>query len=101
MEIKVTEKDNQTIIALNGMLDSTSAPAFQDVVNKQMEKEQMNLVLDLEQLAYTSSQGIRTFLTLLKAAASKQGKLVFRHIQPAVLEVFDMSGLTQAMTIEE
>ena len=101
MEIKVTEKDNQTIIALNGMLDSSSAADFQNVANQQLEKENMNLVLDLEKLEYTSSQGIRTFLTLMKMAVSKQGKLVFRHIQPAVKEVFDISGLTDAMTIEE
>ncbi len=100
MKINVAEKDSQCIIALDGMLDSSTAPQFQEVVARQLEKNNSNLVIDLEKLSYTSSQGIRTFLTLIKTFSANNGNLVFRNIQPSVREVFDMSGLLQAMKVE-
>lgn len=100
MKISVTEKNNQTIITLDGMLDSSTAPGFQEVVAEQLEKSELNLVIDLAGLEYTSSQGVRTFLTLIKSVSARKGILVFRNIQPSVREVFEMSGLAQAMTIE-
>ena len=102
MKINVTQQDNQIIIGLEGMLDSSSAAHFQDVVNETLESATtpLNIVLDLSNLAYTSSQGIRTILTLMKTVMARQGKLIFRNIQPTVREVFDMSGISQAMVIE-
>lgn len=100
MNINTVTTDGVTTVTLEGMLDSTSASKFQEAVSALLEKENMNLVFDMGGLEYTSSQGIRTFLTLLKTAAVRGGKLVFRNIRPAVKEVFDMSGLSQLMTIE-
>lgn len=100
MKITVTEKNAQTTIALEGMLDSSSAARFQEIVNQQLVKENINLVIDLAELMYTSSQGLRTILTLIKTVMSKNGKLVFRNIQPAVQEVLDMAGISQAMVVE-
>lgn len=100
MKISVTEKNEQTIISLDGMLDSSTASQFQEAVARQLEKSNLNLAVDLSELSYTSSQGIRTFLTLIKTVAARKGKLVFRNIQPSVREVFEMSGLLQAMTVE-
>jgi len=100
MKIEISKKESQTIVALDGMLDSNTAPEFQETVSKLLEQEMINIVFDLGKLTYTSSQGIRTFLSLLKTASSRNGNLVFRNIQPAVLEVFDMSGISQVMKIE-
>lgn len=100
MKISVTEKNEQTIISLDGMLDSSTASQFQEAVARQLEKSNLNLAVDLSELSYTSSQGIRTFLTLIKTVAARKGKLVFRNVRPSVREVFEMSGLLQAMTVE-
>lgn len=100
MNVKVTEQNGLTTVTLEGMLDSTSAPKFHEIVNKLLEKEDLNLVVEMSGLTYTSSQGIRTILTLIKAMLSRNGKLVFRNIRPAVKEVLDMAGISQAMVIE-
>lgn len=100
MNITVTENNGQTSIALDGMLDSSSVSRFQEVANQQLAKDNLDIVLDLTDLAYTSSQGIRTFLTMMKTVSTRKGKLVFRNIQPDVMEVLDMSGISQAMVIE-
>lgn len=100
MNVKVTEQNGQTTIAVEGMLDSSSASQFQEVVNQQLEKKDLDLVVEMSELTYTSSQGIRTILTLIKAMLARNGKLVFRNIKPAVKEVLDMAGISQAMVIE-
>jgi len=100
MKTTVTENNGQTTIALDGMLDSSSASQFQEIVNEQLNKENLNLAIDMSELTYTSSQGLRTILTLIKTMMSRQGKLVFRNIKPAVKEVLDMAGISQAMVIE-
>jgi len=100
MNIKTTTQGAQTIIALEGMLDSTTAPQFQEVLETQLAKEPIDIVMDMSALTYTSSQGIRLILTLIKRVMASQGKLLFRNIRPAVREVLDMAGISQAMTIE-
>lgn len=100
MKITVTENNGQANIALEGMLDSSSATQFQEAVNKQLEKEKIDIVLDFSELTYTSSQGLRTILTLIKTVMSRNGRLVFRNIKPAVKEILDMAGISQAMVIE-
>ena len=104
MKISVTENNGQTVISVDGMLDSSSAPQFQEEVNELLDLgktgDELNIAVDLANMSYTSSQGIRTILTLLKTVMARQGKLVFRNIQPAVKEVFDMAGISQAMVIE-
>lgn len=101
MNISTKTIDSQTTVAVEGMLDSASAAQFQEFAGKLLDSEKIDLVFDLSGLEYTSSQGIRTFLTLMKKAQIQQGKIVFRHIRPAVREVFDMAGLSQIMNIEE
>jgi len=100
MKTTVTENNGQTTIALDGMLDSSSSAQFQEIVNQHLEKENIDIVIDLSELTYTSSQGIRAILTLIKTVMSRHGKLVFRNIKPAVKEVLDMAGISQAMVIE-
>ena len=115
MKVNVTTTAGQTVIALDGMLDSASTPQFLEVINQILQpvpgpefvegeptegQTPLNLVLDLTALSYTSSQGIRGILTLMKAVIARQGRLVFRGIQPPVREVFDMCGISQAMVIE-
>ena len=100
MKIEVTENDNQIEIALDGMLDSNTSAQFQETIDEIFLNEHLNMILNLEKLSYTSSQGIRTFLSIMKKNAAQNGKLIFKNIQPAVMEVFDMSGLSQMMQIE-
>jgi len=100
MIINETKNASQTIITLNGMLDSTSAPQFQEIVDHLLKNETIDVVIDMTDLTYTSSQGLRIILTLIKAVIARNGKLIFRNIRPAVREVFDMAGISQAMNIE-
>jgi len=99
MIITVTEKDGLTRLAINGMLDSSSAPQLQNRTESILDRENINLLVDMTDMDYISSQGIRAILTLIKAVTVKKGNLQFTGIKPEVMEILDMSGISEAMTI--
>lgn len=97
MEINLTQQNDTTVLSLNGMLDSSSTPQFKEKMSELLDTTPLDIRLDLTHLAYISSQGLRLLLTLMKEVDAKGGKLVFQGVQPAVMEVFNMSGLSQIM----
>ena len=56
-------------------------------------------ILDLKKLQYTSSAGLRVILIAQKTM-NKQGKLILKNVSEAVMEVFEMTGLSDLLTIE-
>jgi len=100
MNITTKNCGGKTSVTLQGMLDSASSAQFQELVQNLISQDSLDAVFELDGLEYISSQGVRTFLTLLKTAKTNGGKLVFKGIRPAVREIFDLSGLSQVMTIE-
>jgi len=99
MKFKVKEQDGQTVVFLDGMLDTTSAPEFKELIDKLLEKDYLDLRMDLTGMNYISSVGIRAILTLIKKMVQRNQKLVFCGIAPAVKGIFDLSGLTEIITI--
>lgn len=98
MTVTITTENGQTVLAVNGMLDTSSAPEFWNQVSPVIEQND-NIIVDLADLIYISSQGIRTLLTLIKTVMSKEGTLKFKRIRPAVMEILDMSGISEVMTV--
>ncbi len=93
------ERQNH-VIRLIGMLDSNSAPEFDHVAKQVIEEAPGPIVLDLSEMTYTSSQGLRIILALQKGITANGGTLTVRGVQPAVMEVFQMTGFDNVLTIE-
>lgn len=100
MNISIINEQDQQTVALNGMLDSASAPSFQEAAEKVLQGSTPNVVLDLSDLTYTSSQGLRIILTLQRNIMAKGGSLVIKGVQPTVKEVFDMTGFSSILNIQ-
>ena len=83
-------------VALSGRLDSSTAPDLE----KQLDLTDTDkLVFDLAGLEYISSAGLRILLASMKAM-DKQGEMTVRHVQPAVMELFTVTGFSEILTIE-
>ncbi|MBQ1324652.1 MAG: STAS domain-containing protein [Solobacterium sp.] len=83
-------------VALSGRLDSSTAPDLE----KQLDlTDTEKLVFDLAGLEYISSAGLRILLASMKAM-DKQGEMTVRHVQPAVMELFTVTGFSEILTIE-
>lgn len=86
-------------ISLEGRLDTTTAPQLEAEI-KQSLSGITHLLIDLQELAYLSSAGLRVILSAQKQM-NKQGKMVVRNVNETILEVFEVTGFTGILTIEQ
>ena len=97
MEINKTVNDGKMNISLVGRLDTTTAPEFE----KELVLDGINeLVFDFANLDYVSSAGLRVILGAQKAMNKNSGTLVIKNVKPEIMEVFDMTGFSDILTIE-
>ena len=85
-------------IALEGRLDTTTAPELETVLNQSLPGIE-NLTLDFGKLEYISSAGLRVLLSAHKIMAQKGGMKVI-HANEIVNEVFEVTGFADILTIE-
>ena len=88
----------QTIISLNGRIDSNNAPKVeQEIFARLAGQDAAPVVLDAENLEYISSAGLRVILRLKKTNPD----LSIVHVNSEVYEILDMTGFTEMMTVEK
>ena len=85
-------------IALEGRLDTTTAPGLDEVL-KDIPASVETLILDCENLEYVSSAGLRVLLSAHKRMSGKGGMIV-KNVTEIVQEVFDITGFADILTIE-
>ena len=98
--MRITKTQNETVLllALEGRLDTTTAPQLETEVKQSIEgiKE---LTLDFSELEYISSAGLRVLLATQKVM-SRQGTMVLKNVCDDIKEVFDITGFSDILTIE-
>ena len=95
--IKNAENDKLTI-AVVGRLDSNTAPQLEAELKQSIE-ETKSLVFDFTKLDYVSSAGLRVILSAQKQM-NKQGSMVITNVKPTIMEVFEITGFADILTIE-
>ena len=98
MTINKTEDGSTLVLALEGRLDTTTAPELEAVLKESL-KGVGALVLDMEGLVYLSSAGLRVILGAQKQM-NRQGNMVVRYVNDTIMEVFEVTGFTDILTIE-
>ena len=91
--------DGKTLkVALEGRLDTVTAPELEASLREDLEKAD-SLVLDFGKLEYISSAGLRVLLSAHKSMAGKGGMKV-TNVNEIVNEVFEVTGFSDILTIE-
>ena len=98
MNIQKRLENNVLTIALEGRLDAVNAPHLSAVVENELAGIK-TLVLDLSSLEYISSAGLRVILTA-QDIMDEQGEMKVTHVNETVMEIFDITGLVDLLTIE-
>ena len=98
MTIEIKRNADETIIKLVGRLDTTTAPALDKTINQDIA-DTKNLVLDVKELEYISSAGLRVLLSAQKKM-QKIGSMKVTNVREEVMEVFEMTGFADILTIE-
>ena len=96
----IIKKQNGTAleIALEGRLDTMTAPELEAELNKSLGGAD-SLTLDFSKLEYISSAGLRVLLSAHKTMNAKGGMTV-THVNEIVQEVFEVTGFSEILTIE-
>ena len=98
MTIEIKRNAEETIIKLVGRLDTITAPALDKTINEDIA-ETKNLVLDVKELEYISSAGLRVLLGAQKKM-QKIGSMKLTNVCEEVMEVFEMTGFADILVIE-
>ena len=98
MNVIKESSGSRLTLRIQGRLDTTTAPQLETELKASVEGV-TELVLDLAELAYISSAGLRVVLMAQKIM-NKQGTMVVRNVDPNVLEVFEVTGFSDILTIE-
>lgn len=99
MEILEQKIGKVNIISLSGRLDAYSANDLERKLDSLIDADQVQLVVNLGQLEYISSSGLRVLLAALKKVRKQQGDIKLACLKPYIKEVFDIAGFTQLFTI--
>ena len=97
MTIEIKKQADETVIELVGRLDTTTAPALDKAVNRDLGGTKM-LTFDLEGLEYLSSAGLRVLLSAQKKM-QKVGSMKVIHVNESIMEVFAITGFSNILTI--
>ena len=98
MQIVKTVEAGKLSVALEGRLDTMTAPELEAAVKDELDSVD-SAVLDLKGLEYVSSAGLRVILSVHKALAGKSG-LTVKNPNETVTEVFEVTGFSDILNIE-
>lgn len=98
MNIDMKRDGTALTVALEGRLDTRTAPELDDAIKASTDGI-TDLVFDLEALEYISSAGLRVLLSAQKVM-NKQGSMVVKNVNESVMDIFEVTGFTDILTIE-
>ena len=98
MKIEKSIENGLACFALEGRLDTTTAPDLENALKENMDGIN-ELTMDFSKLDYISSAGLRVLLSAHKAM-SKKGGMKVTNVNEIVREVFDVTGFADILDIE-
>lgn len=98
MEIRKMQEGTALTMKLEGRLDTTTAPRLEAELKGNIGGV-TELVFDFAELEYISSAGLRVILSAQKVM-NRQGSMVIRHVNENVMDVFEVTGFVDILTIE-
>lgn len=98
MDITQNLHENILTVTVSGRLDTSTAPELEAVVKESLTNVE-KLIFDFAALEYISSAGLRVILSAQKIM-NKQGKMVIKNANDGIIEVFDITGFLDILTIE-
>ena len=98
MTIEIKRNVEELVLQIVGRLDTTTAPTLEKMIVENMH-DIKSLILDFKGLEYISSAGLRVLLSAQKKM-QQIGKMKVIHVCEEVMEVFEITGFADILTIE-
>src|SRR3990172_5242705 len=99
MQISTRPLKRVEVITVSGRVDSSTAPEFEQALKNALDAGRHHIVLDLENVDYMSSAGLRAMVAALKTARGHNGDLRLSNPSARVAEVLQLAGLTSIFEV--
>jgi anti-sigma B factor antagonist len=98
MTIEIVKGKEETVLLISGRLDTNTAPVLEKTIYEDIS-DHCDLVLDMKELEYISSAGLRVLLSAHKRM-QRNGAMKLKNVCEMVQEVFELTGFSDILTIE-
>jgi anti-sigma B factor antagonist len=100
MEISNTQYKRCDVVKVDGRIDSASAPQLHDVINKLLEDNRYHIVVNMENVNFISSAGLRVLISTQKNCKRfNRGELVLANVPENIMAALDLAGFTALFQI--
>lgn len=99
LTITKTIENEKALFVLSGRIDTTTAPELEQEVKAPLDGVS-ELTLDMKDLSYISSAGLRVLLSAHKMMAARNGSLIITGANEVVNEIFEVTGFSDILTIQ-
>jgi anti-anti-sigma factor len=97
--IERTQVSDQVVLLVSGRMDAENAPQFEEQCRVCIAEGFVGLVVDLGELRYVSSMGLRSFISVAKTLQEKGGVLRLCRLNGLVKQVFEITGLLPLFSV--
>jgi len=101
MNLNAQTSNGTLVVAPEGRIDGVNALQFQQALNGEIDDSVSGVVIDMSDLSYISSAGLRAVLLISKSLQQREARLVLCELQAPIREVFQISGFDQIIDISE
>lgn len=99
MDIRSSELKRVTLFEVSGRIDSTNANELGEALNAAIDAGRTQIVIDLSNVEYMSSAGLRELVAALKKVKRGTGDLRLASPSERVMEVLELAGLDSIFEI--
>ena len=99
MEIKIKEINEVMVVGIEGKLDTSTSPEAEAEIGKLLDDGQKKIIINLENLNYLSSSGLRVFLGTAKKLMATGGTVKLCCPNDVVKDILDISGFSTILDV--
>jgi anti-sigma B factor antagonist len=99
VEISSATKENGTVLLLTGRIDTATAPALEQAINKEIDLGHRRILLNFSGVTYISSGGLRVLLAAAKKLKGPEDRFGLVNLTPEVLKILKLAGFTSIFSI--
>lgn len=98
---QILKEGGKTIIKTGNRIDTLSAEEFEKDIQPALQEAGVNLEMDCTDLTFMASSGLRVIQKTMKTIMKENGQFKIVNVSPAIYKVFQMTGFTKFITIEQ
>ncbi len=98
MDIKLIDKGNEGELILSGKVDAKNAEEFGNILIKMADRFK-DLTLNMQDLRYISSAGLRSIQLAYMKIHSNRGELTAKNVNKYIMEVFELTGFAEILNL--